>query len=165
MSVNPEVHLTPPRPRATVPPTPTSRQTFMQQQVQTAPGFQSSTAARLRHSSLPPPATPQGRGYATTPRGAEPGYHSYGYPSVGSNNPSYEAHGESGAFSRAHGESGAQTQEPTGEYDYEHTFAVLRMTRTGGYTKPINQKAALMSLRMVCSDIGIDLPQKVKMME
>ena len=87
----------------------------MQQQVQSAPGIRSSTAARLRHSALPLPATPQGRGGATTPRGPEPGYHSYGYPIGGSNlPPSNEAHGESGAYGRAHGESGAQTHEPSG---------------------------------------------------
>ena len=100
-----------------------------------------------------------------TPRGADYGYPSSGYPSMGPRNFPLEVHGESGTSSRAHGESGAQTKEPTGENDHEHAFAVLRMTRTGGYTKPINQKAAIMSLRNVCSDIGIDLPQKVKMIE
>ena len=80
-------------------------------------------------------------------------------------NTNFGAHGIAGALSRAHGIAGAQTEEPTGEKDYEHAFAVLRMTRMAGFTKPINEKAAIMSLRMVCSEIGIDLPQKVKMID
>ena len=146
-------------------PQPEVRQTFGSQQVQQAQGFQSSTAARLRHSAILPPATPQSCGSAMAPQRAYVGYSPAGCPATRFNNPKFDAHGESGAFSRAHSVAGAQTKEPSGAHNHEHTFAVLRMTRLSCSTQPINQKAALMSLRMVCSEIGIDLPQKVKMLE